>query len=624
MTKHICELPVNREHEFPFATIQPLTFKNVWIAWCGISKYTPKCGRYMDSTATVTAERRRHAALKHWWIIHPFSYAKYLSTFPFIYDISFFLFLSLRYKILLCIKIVILNEKIHRYLWDTFMMAIYSIAFLTIPFMICFVVMDYESILLDKVNIPIYAICWLDISLNCITGYYDSKDMHIELKLSKILMFYLKGLFLPDVLSSFPYDHITLPWRRLPGDGSYHIVTLINILPFMKITRYSTFRSNIFYLFQHFEIKHFYYELYITLLLGIYLIFWFSCLCYLIPILLMMHFVNIPPRECENCWMTGLEDRTLMFRFQNAMLIVLENVLATGYGLFKPKTDGHLILSSFIMLIGRIILCYFLSKASYYLFIVCLSKSAIYLRQIKADALCLLLVMFLRVTSERTESETKFQEIINEVKAYTRQKQLVPHMKKRLLAYYYYRFKNSYFREKQILSNLSETLREEIALESCRRLIENVAIFKSLPRHILQSIVKNLKFELYLPNEVIIKAGSHGDCMFFLSSGTVAILTPTGKEICHLDDGAYFGEIALLVADERRVASVVAIDVCELYRIDRKDFRQCIAVHSELFAEIERIAIERVDKIVRAEKQYKHFLMRPPSRAKTLLPTNSI
>lgn len=80
----------------------------------------------------------------------------------------------------------------------------------------------------------------------------------------------------------------------------------------------------------------------------------------------------------------------------------------------------------------------------------------------------------------------------------------------------------------------TEPLREEIALQSCRRLIENVAIFKNLPRNALQSIVKNLKFELYLPNDVIIKAGSQGDCMFFLSSGTVTVLTPTGKEVSFL------------------------------------------------------------------------------------------
>ncbi|RLU15133.1 hypothetical protein DMN91_013020 [Ooceraea biroi] len=237
MIKHTCQLPPRQEDNFPFVVIKPLTLKNVWKVWCSVSKYTPKCNHYMDSTAVVTAERRRHAKLKHWWIIHPFSYV--------------------------------------RFLWDILMMTVYLIAFLTIPFMICFVVMDYELIRLDK------------------------------------------------------------------------------------------------------------------------------------------------------------------------------------------------------------------------------------------------------------------------------------------------------------------------------------------------SIVKNLKFELYLPNDVIVKAGAQGDCMFFLSSGTVTVLTPTGKEICHLDDGAHFGEVALLVADQRRVASVIAIEVCEVYRLDRKDFRQCIDVNSELFAEIERIATERVERTVRIEEQHKRFMMRP-------------
>lgn len=63
--------------------------------------------------------------------------------------------------------------------------------------------------------------------------------------------------------------------------------------------------------------------------------------------------------------------------------------------------------------------------------------------------------MFLRVKAERRASESKFQELIDQVKAYTRQKQLLPHMKKRLLAYYHYRFKNTYFRGKRILSELT-------------------------------------------------------------------------------------------------------------------------------------------------------------------------
>lgn len=66
------------------------------------------------------------------------------------------------------------------------MMVIYMIAFFTIPAMVCFVIMDYEIIRLDVVNIPIYAICWLDIILNCITGHYDKKTMSVELKSIKI------------------------------------------------------------------------------------------------------------------------------------------------------------------------------------------------------------------------------------------------------------------------------------------------------------------------------------------------------------------------------------------------------------------------------------------------------
>lgn len=54
---------------------------------------------------------------------------------------------------------------------------------------------------------------------------------------------------MPDTLSSFPYDYITLRWRRLPGNNPHYIVTLINIMPLMKLTRYYTFNSNIYYLF---------------------------------------------------------------------------------------------------------------------------------------------------------------------------------------------------------------------------------------------------------------------------------------------------------------------------------------------------------------------------------------
>ncbi|XP_043521058.1 potassium/sodium hyperpolarization-activated cyclic nucleotide-gated channel 1-like [Frieseomelitta varia] len=558
MEEHICGLQ-NGERKKTFTHI----FQ--------IGGNTPRTKMHFDSMAQVSAERERHAA--YWCIIHPFSN--------------------------------------WRFFWDLIMTVIYLIAFLTIPFSVCFIIMSHDEVLMDKFNISIYTFCWLDIVFNCFTGYYDKNSMQVELNPSKIFLRkifsphrnYLKTFLILDVVSSLPWDHITLPWRTVPGRESNHLVALLNLLPCLKLSRYGYVNKQISELFivtilLYFEIMHFYYEMFATLMMGFYIMYWSSCLCYLIPVL-VLHFSNSSHDECPECWMTGLDSDSIAFRFQYALFIVVEKLSASGYGGYVPDTDGHIVLSCALMLIGRVLECYIAGMDIFITFLESQSQTSMITRLIKFQ------VMLIQIKAGRMASKLKFQEIINQLGAYTCQKQLPAHMKIRLLAYYYCRFRNSYFREKNILSQLSERLRQEIAFQSSHRLIENVAIFKELPKSVLRLIVKHLKFELYLPNDVIVKAGAVGDCMFFLSAGTVAVLTPTGKEICHLNDGAHFGEIALLVPDQRRVASVIAIEVCEVYRLDRKNFRKCIAVHTELFAKIEKIASERIEKAMVVEEQHK-------------------
>jgi CRP-like cAMP-binding protein len=49
----------------------------------------------------------------------------------------------------------------------------------------------------------------------------------------------------------------------------------------------------------------------------------------------------------------------------------------------------------------------------------------------------------------------------------------------------------------------------------------------------------------------IIRAGSIGDCMFFIASGTVCVTTTNGRELCHLLDGDHFGEVALILKNNK-------------------------------------------------------------------------
>lgn len=62
-----------------------------------------------------------------------------------------------------------------------------------------------------------------------------------------------------------------------------------------------------------------------------------------------------------------------------------------------------------------------------------------------------------------------------------------------------------------------------------------------LPQDIVAEVISSLKSEVFLPNDIIVKAGTPGDCMYFLETGTVSVLTKNGKEVFQLNtlDGLF-------------------------------------------------------------------------------------
>ncbi|XP_057338121.1 potassium/sodium hyperpolarization-activated cyclic nucleotide-gated channel 2-like [Microplitis mediator] len=449
---------------------------------------------------------------------------------------------------------------------------IYALSFIIIPFMTSFIVFDFEVIRLDRISFIFYLFFWIDISLNFITGVYCRDKKIIILDQRNIIQKYIRGYFFIDVITSLPYDHITYHWRQLPGPKTSYLTVILNILPIFKFIRYLTFDNYVSQLFEYFQIADFNCRIIKILLISAYLIYWFTCLCYLVPVL-VMHFDQVSVYDCE-CWLINIINDDIPTRFKSSFFIILQNFMTTGIRAIEPEFTIHTIICTLLMILGRFFWIY-------------------------------VIIMFLQIYNDKNTSQSGYQDTMSQILAYTRQKQMPHYMRKRIESYYSYRFKNSYFREKKILSNLSEILREEITIYSCRRLIENSILFRNLPKDIITSIVSKLKFEIHLPNDLIFKAGNYGDCMFFLSSGTVALFTPTGKEICHLSEASYFGEVALLVQDQRRIASVIAIEVCEVYRLDRRDFRRYVAVHPELFEQIERVAMTRMEKAILIEEQNK-------------------
>lgn len=96
-----------------------------------------------------------------------------------------------------------------------------------------------------------------------------------------------------------------------------------------------------------------------------------------------------------------------------------------------------------------------------------------------------------------------------------------------------------------------------------------------------------------------------GDCLYFIDKGTVAIYSESGNEICHLEDGDFFGEIALVMKYRFRTASAVAVTNCELFRLDKNEFDSSIACYPTVYEGIKKVAINRLEKTYILDEHHK-------------------
>ncbi|XP_050302727.1 uncharacterized protein LOC126740652 isoform X2 [Anthonomus grandis grandis] len=136
-------------------------------------------------------------------------------------------------------------------------------------------------------------------------------------------------------------------------------------------------------------------------------------------------------------------------------------------------------------------------------------------------------------------------------------------------------------------------LRREILLASTKNYLENVSIFRNIPNHLLRKLRVNLSTEIFLPGDVIIKAGSRGKSMYLIIVGTVSVTSEKDVEICQLTDGSYFGAAALTL-NIARIVNVIAVTPCELFKLERSKFRSILKNHPQIYSEIENNIAENV------------------------------
>ncbi|KAJ3241639.1 Potassium voltage-gated channel sub H member 7 [Chytriomyces hyalinus] len=173
-----------------------------------------------------------------------------------------------------------------------------------------------------------------------------------------------------------------------------------------------------------------------------------------------------------------------------------------------------------------------------------------------------------------------YKQKMDELKEYFRWKDLDDVTQRKIIKYYDVKYRGKFFEEETLLKDLNDPLRKEIALHNCKKMISNVKFLRrdagdGRDELFIGRIALALKSCYYVTGDIIIHQGGSDHDMYFIMKGRCNVFVD-GKKIRILNEGSFFGELALM-GQISRTATVQAVSSCEIYRLSRNDFVEIIS-----------------------------------------------
>ena len=129
------------------------------------------------------------------------------------------------------------------------------------------------------------------------------------------------------------------------------------------------------------------------------------------------------------------------------------------------------------------------------------------------------------ILGKKSQIENNYREIVVAVNSYMKKKSFSKSLKIRVRRYldYISEQKITQINEKELLSMLSESLRDEFYAYINANIIKNCKVFEIYDSHLLTQITRVLESETYAPGDTIFKEGELSYKLYYITTGTVNI-----------------------------------------------------------------------------------------------------
>src|SRR5205823_6828743 len=142
--------------------------------------------------------------------------------------------------------------------------------------------------------------------------------------------------------------------------------------------------------------------------------------------------------------------------------------------------------------------------------------------------------------------------------------------------------------------------------------LRHVAFFDRLPDDARRQLAALSQTRLYAEGEVIIQQGEHGNELFIIESGEVAVTASrpgeSVVEVARMGPGDFFGEMAALTGEARK-ATVRATRECEVLVVGKAALAQVFEKSPELAGHVSKTIAQRQANL---ESQLSEFAAPPP------------
>lgn len=124
--------------------------------------------------------------------------------------------------------------------------------------------------------------------------------------------------------------------------------------------------------------------------------------------------------------------------------------------------------------------------------------------------------------------------------------------------------------------------------------------FSALAREQLDEVLSLMLMVRYEAGTVICAEGEPGDAMYLIYSGTVLVTKEAWtKPVARLQDGDFFGEMALLLG-EPRSATVTTEGETEVFCLASEDFQRIVGRSPDMTEALRRLAEARRAELARS------------------------